>query len=98
MDFGMGCYGDVFALVTEFFEKFFTGAQPGKFNSNFLVGHAAGELNQLTSQIQNFDGLAHIEEENLSALPLSRALEHQSDRLGNRHEISSYVRMRDFDG
>src|SRR5437660_1614606 len=98
MDLRMCCCGDVFALVTELFEQFFAGAQPGKFDLNIPVRHTARELNQLAGQIQDFDRLAHIEQENLSTLPLSRALEHQSDRLGDGHEIPSYVRMCHFDG
>src|SRR5262249_20158043 len=91
------CLGDVFALVAEFFEQFFTRAQSGKFDSNILIGHSAGELNQLASEIQNFDWFAYIEEEDFSALALSRTLENQSDGFRDGHEVTGDLRVSDFD-
>src|SRR5262245_44199963 len=98
MDVGIGGRGAVFGHIAEVFEQFFAGTQAGKFDSDILVRNTAGKLNQLASEIQNFDGFAHVEQENLSTEALSSALKNQSDGFGYGHEVASHVGVRDFDG
>ena len=97
MDLGMMSRSNIHALIGEFFEQLFSRTQPGKLNPDVLVGHTTGEFNQLTGQIQNFDGFAHIQQEYLATLALGGALENQSDGLRNGHEVTHHVRVCDFD-
>src|SRR5215468_5533264 len=98
MDFGMGGCSDVFAFIAELFEQFFAGTQAGKFDSNILIWDTPGKLNQLASEVQNFDRFAHVQQENLSTKALSGTLKNQSYSLGYGHEVASDVGVSDFDG
>src|ERR1041384_2724913 len=86
------------ALVTKFLEEFFTGPQSGEFNPNVLVGREPRKPDQLSRQVNNFDRLAHVEGEYFTTGTERGALQHQSYRFRDRHEIPRNLRMGYGDG
>nr|AAN05164.1 RB143 [Ruegeria sp. PR1b] len=54
-----------------------------------LVAHRiASTLDHLTGQVEDRDGLAHIQHENLAAARLGPGLKHQLHRLADGHEVA----------
>src|SRR5689334_22901078 len=98
VDLGVASGNDILSLVTELFEKLFTRPEPREFDADVPVGDASRELNQMSSQVENFYGLTHVQQEYFSAITLSSALKHQADGLRNGHEIASDVGVCDLYG
>src|ERR1700736_2133126 len=86
---------DVLAFQFEFFEHLFSGAQANEVDLDVAVRFEAGETDQVAHQVENADGLTHIQNKDFSALAHARRLQYQLHRLGNGHEVTPGIRMRD---
>ena len=75
-------------------EEFFAGAQAGELDVYVLVGFEAVEADQLFGDVNDMHRLAHVEDEDLPALPQNGCLKHQRHRLGDGHEVALHLRMR----
>src|SRR5580698_10246882 len=82
-------------LQTEFFNQSLTRPDPRELNLDVTIGLQAGKTNEFPGQIQNFDRLSHIENEDLPTLTQYRSLQHELTGLGRCHEVASDLRMRD---
>src|ERR1043166_9295826 len=76
-DLGMARRGDILPLIAELFVEFFTWAQPRKLDANVLVGHKAGECDELPRKVNNLNRRPHIERKYFAASALSGALQDQ---------------------
>ena len=78
----------------EFLEEFLTIAKTREFYLDILGSregyHAFGK-------IDNLDGFAHIEDENLASMSHSACFKHKAASLWNEHEVAYDVRMGDLD-
>src|SRR5688572_15964518 len=88
---------DILPLVAEFLEELFARAEAGKLDFDVLLRPQPAELDQLSGEIYNFDGLAHIQHKNFPTSPLAGSLQDQSRGLRNCHEVARDIRMCNFD-
>ena len=89
---------DVFHLMDRLFVKLFPGAQPSEGNLDVILRLESAQLDHLPGQIDDFHGVAHIEDKDFPALGLQRALQDEPDRLRDTHEITGHLRMGHGDG
>lgn len=96
-DFFVGCVVDVFVVEGEFFEEFFAGADTGVDDGHFLFGHA-GQADHIAGQVGDFDGLTHVEDEEVAGALEAGGLEDELGGFGDGHEIAGHVGVGDGDG
>src|SRR5207302_2620233 len=75
-------------------------ARPGadELDRNLGVGLLAREPNHLLRQLEDLDGLAHVEHEHLATTADRARLDHERDRFRDRHEEARHLRVRDGHG
>ena len=94
-DLGMRGRRHVLGLVIQLLVEFFTRAQARELDLDVGVGIESAQFDQLAGQVDDFHGMAHIENKNLAAFAQRGALEDETDRLIHGHEIAGDVRVRD---
>src|SRR5690625_1470797 len=67
----------------------------GELNRDVDVRLETGEADEVARQVHNFDRLAHIEHIHVAVAVHRTGLHHELRRLGDRHEITHHLRMRD---
>ena len=90
----VGWFG-VFLGGKEFLEEFLAIAKSGEFYLHVL---GSREGNHAFSKVNNLDGLAHVEDEDLSSLAHGACFEYKAASLGDKHEVADDVGMGDLDG
>ena len=93
VDFFVGRLPQAFLRHQLFLIQLFSWAQARILNFNILVRFEAGEADQVPGQGVDLHRLAHIQDEDLSALGVGASLHHQAHRLRDGHEIADDVRM-----
>src|SRR5207253_3586941 len=76
INFWMASLVDIFALIAELLEEFLARTQARKLDLDLLIRHTSGQFDEFPRQIEDFDRLAHVEQENFAALALCSALKH----------------------
>ncbi len=97
-DFGVACGEHILAFDGEFLEEFFAGPHSGEDDFDIFVRAEAAERDQFGGEVQYFDGLAHIEDEDFAPLPHGSRLEDELAGFRYSHEVSSHFGMGDGDG
>src|ERR1035441_6113759 len=82
-------------LQIQFFKHFLTWTKTGKLNLDVSFRLEPREQNKILGQIRDLDGLAHFEDEYLSALADGESLQNQLGRLRNGHKIAGHFRVSD---
>src|SRR2546423_10016519 len=75
-------------------------AGPHSSEPDFDIGsdREAGESDQIGGDIDNSNGLTHVEEENFASATESASLEHQLNGLRDCHEVALHLRVGDCYG
>src|SRR5215475_8202349 len=89
----MGRRLDSFIIKGKLFMQLFPWPQSREDDFDFTVRLETGEANQVRRQVGDLDGLAHIEDENLSAVSHCGSLKHELRRLWDGHEVTLSIRM-----
>ena len=76
----------VFGVVEELFIELLAGAQSDVVDGDVLPGLATGESDHLLGEIANLDRLAHVQDEDLTAVPDHGRLHDELARLRDCHE------------
>src|SRR4051812_38664086 len=93
----MRCRRIFFGVMLEFFEQFLPRFETGELDFNIVTHLKTTKLDHLLREIDDFYGLAHIEDEDSPPLAKHEALEHEPDRFWDGHEVASDVRVGDSD-
>ncbi len=80
-------------FVEQLLEQLFAFAQAGVDDLDVLSRKLAGEADHLFGEIADLDRLAHVEREDLPALPQGGRLQDQLAGLRNGHEVAADFRM-----
>src|SRR5262245_30165659 len=80
-DLRMGCWFNLFRLLKQFFEQFFTRTQASIDYADILLGHHPGEHDHVPSQVRHFNLLSHIKDEHLTSPTEYARLENQLNRF-----------------
>ena len=78
--------------------ELFARAQTCFDNIDIDIGFIAGKADQILGKVEDLDGLAHVQHEQLVLLRHGARLEHKRRSLGNGHEIADDARVRHGDG
>ena len=78
----------------EFLEEFLTIAKSGEF---YLYVLGAREGYHAVGKINNLDGFAHVEDEDLTSLAHGAGFKNKAACLWNKHEVADDVGMSDLD-
>ena len=71
-------------------------AGTGELDRDVHVGLVPGQMDHVAGQFEDSDRLPHLEHEHLAGLgPEVPGGDHELDRLGNRHEVTGHVGVRD---
>jgi|688.fasta_scaffold492866_2 hypothetical protein len=62
------------------------------------ISEIARQLHHAAGQVDDFDGLAHVQHKHIAALPHGTGLNHQLRSLGDGHEVAVDFGMRRGDG
>ncbi len=81
-------------IVTQLLEQLFAGAQARDNHLDILIGNVAAQSYKRARQVVNVHRLAHVQNEHLAARRKRARLQHEPDRLGNRHEITFDISVR----
>lgn len=87
----------VFRESAQLFIEFFTGANAGELDPDVFVRFESGQKNEIPRQVNDLDGLAHVQDADLATLADSRGLEDELTGLRDGHEEAAHVGMRDGD-
>src|SRR5512139_1163907 len=87
-----------FQVGQEFFVQFLTWAQSGEFYSNVFFRHQSRKPDHKVREVNNSNGISHVEHENLTSLSHKSGFQHQLTSLGDGHEITGDFRMGDRNG
>ena len=97
IDLGVAGAIHLFGIEAELLKELFAGSCSGEDDGDILFGLAA-ELDEIPCEIDDLDGLAHIEDEDFAVLPHSPGLHDELAGFGDGHEIAHHVGVRDRDG
>ena len=81
-----------FAAGEQFFVQFFAWTQTGKLDAHLLFGETR-QTDHLAREVDDFDRITHVENEDLAARTHQPGLQHQLRRLRDRHEIAHDIRV-----
>src|SRR5438105_5159495 len=81
----------------KFFVQFFSRAHARIHDGNVDLGAKTAHPDHLPRQIINSDSFSHLEHENVGAVRVACRLDNQPGSLGNIHEVTGHVWMRDSD-
>ena len=84
--------------VAQLFVELFAGADSGEFDFDVLVGTEPGEQNEVSGQVHDLDGLAHVEHEDLAAAGHGRSLKDELAGFRDGHEEAAPLRVDDGEG
>ena len=90
----MYCRYGVLLGGKEFFVEFLAITKAGEFYLDVL---GSGEGYHAFGQIDYFDGLAHVEDEDLASVAHGAGFEYKTACFGDEHEVADDVGMGDFD-
>ena len=98
-DAQLGVRGGQGLLVVgqQFLEEFLARAQAGEGDGDVGFG-VAGQAHHGAGQVDDADGLAHVQDEGLAAASHEAGLQHELGGLGDGHEIAGDVGVGDGDG
>ena len=99
-DFDLGVVGFLVVLVfvEQLLVELFAGAQAGMDDFDVLAGGQAGHLDHAAGEVDDFDGLAHVEDVDLAAFAHGAGFEHELAGLGDGHEKAAHFGVGDGDG
>ena len=89
--------GPILARVEKLLRQFLAGADSREDDVNVVGVFEARKKDHVPGQIEDFDGLSHVENEDVSRIADCAGLQDQLDRLGDGHEKAFHLRMRDGD-
>ena len=81
----------------QFLEEFFARAQAGEGDGDVGFG-VARQAHHGAGQVDDADGLAHVQDEGLAAASHEAGLQHELGGLGDGHEVAGDVGVGDGDG
>src|SRR6266852_7401845 len=81
------CRRNLFGCVEKFFLQLLALSQPGKPDANFAL-RPSGKPNQRTSEVEDPDRLAHIEDQGVTTFSNGKSLQDQRNGLTSGHEES----------
>ena len=81
----------------QFLEEFLARAQAGEGDGDVGFG-VAGQAHHGAGQVDDADGLAHVQDEGLAAASHEAGLQHELGGLGDGHEVAGDVGVGDGDG
>ena len=87
----------LFIGIDEFLLKLFSRPDSGKFNFDILVRDISGKLDHSFGEVDNFDGLAHLQQKDIAAAAKGGGLQNQLGGFGNEHEKPFHIGMGDRD-
>ena len=90
--------GKAFLIHEDFFVKFFTRSQTGKFYLDIFIRNVAGHTDHVFGKVEDLHGLTHVEDENLATFGISASLKNEANCFRNGHEEADDVRVRDCNG
>ena len=88
----------IFVVAADLLVQLLARAGAAELYLYVLLGTQAGEQDQVSRKIYNFNWLAHVEHEDLISFTHRGGLQHQLRRLGDGHEISLHIRVSDRHG
>ena len=82
-----------FGVVLKLLVQPLTRTRPDDLDCDVLAGAMSRKADHLASKVDDLDGLAHVEQEDLAFFRHGARLQHETDRFLDRHEVARHLRI-----
>src|SRR5579872_5897410 len=88
---------ETFAQRKNLFEELLSGTDASLHDPDIAVGRQTRQRDERLRQVQDVDGLTHVEHQYLAVASNGHGLQYERHRFGNGHEVALHVTVRDRD-